>query len=127
MNETPGRRSGELHVAKECSEYTGLAGSFCTITSSNLDAIPVGSKVVYASAAGETGIESDITIVTAQAEHVSGHVVLSMETNTGSVTLSGGTGAFAALQAETVVSFDGTEWHWDGTYSLTPAAAETTS
>jgi hypothetical protein len=31
-------RSG-LHVTKECSEYTGLADSFCTITSSNLDAI----------------------------------------------------------------------------------------
>jgi hypothetical protein len=127
MNEMPEPRGGELHVAKECSEYTGLAGSFCTITSSNLDAIPVGSKVVYASAAGETGIESDITIVTAEAEQLSGHVVLSMVTNTGSVTLSGGTGALAALQADTVVTFDGTEWHWDGTYSLSPARADTTS
>ena len=31
------------------------AGSFCTIASSNLDAIPVGSKVVYAEAATATG------------------------------------------------------------------------
>src|SRR5690349_4917194 len=29
-------RSGPLHVTKECSQYTRLAGSFCTITSSNL-------------------------------------------------------------------------------------------
>ena len=35
-------RSGALHVTKECSAYTGLAGSYCTITSSNVNAIKVG-------------------------------------------------------------------------------------
>ena len=65
MNDTTMSTGRELHVAKECSEYTGLAGSFCTITSSNVDAIPVGSKVVYASAAGEKVIDSDLTIMTA--------------------------------------------------------------
>ena len=82
--ESPG---GELHLAKECSEYTGLAGSFCTITSSNVAAIPVGSRVVYAEAAGERGIESDLTIVTPEDEHVTGHVVLDMTTSTGTVAL----------------------------------------
>jgi hypothetical protein len=43
-------RAGTLNVTKECSQYEGTAGSVCTITSSNLDAIPAGSKVVYASA-----------------------------------------------------------------------------
>src|SRR6266550_1368028 len=47
-------RSGNLHVTKECSQYTGLAGGFCTITSSNLKQIAVGSRVVYAKAAGAT-------------------------------------------------------------------------
>ena len=40
-------RSGDLHVTKECSGYTGGAGSFCTITSSNVKAIEVGSKILY--------------------------------------------------------------------------------
>ena len=40
-------RSGDLHVTKECSGYTGGAGSFCTITSSNLRAIEVGSRILY--------------------------------------------------------------------------------
>ena len=44
--------SRALHITKECSEYTRLAGGFCTITSSNLAAIPVGSKVVYEQALG---------------------------------------------------------------------------
>ncbi|MET0216099.1 MAG: hypothetical protein ABW292_24025, partial [Vicinamibacterales bacterium] len=40
-------RSGALHVTKECRDYHGQAGDICTITSSNLDAIEVGSTVVY--------------------------------------------------------------------------------
>ena len=42
-------RSGDLHVTKNCSQNTGQPGSFCTITSSNVKAIEVGSRVVYAS------------------------------------------------------------------------------
>ena len=40
-------RSGDLHVAKECSGFTGGPGSFCEITSSNVKAIEVGSRVLY--------------------------------------------------------------------------------
>jgi hypothetical protein len=43
--EGPMPRGGDLYVTKECSEYKGLAGDFCTITSSNLEEIVVGSKV----------------------------------------------------------------------------------
>src|SRR4029077_20124247 len=40
-------RSGELHVTKECSQCSGQAGGFCTITGSNLNAIDAGMKVIY--------------------------------------------------------------------------------
>ena len=36
-----------LKITKECSEYTGTVPSFCTITASNVAAIPVGTKVLY--------------------------------------------------------------------------------
>src|SRR5688500_15097427 len=55
-------RSGALHVTKECSEYFGRAGEFCTITSSSLKQIPVGSRVVYASPAGATSLDSDVIL-----------------------------------------------------------------
>ena len=55
-------RSGDLHVTKECSEYKGLAGDFCTITSSNLDEIEAGAKVVYEQAAGEGSLDTDIVL-----------------------------------------------------------------
>ncbi len=54
-------RSGALHVTKECSQYTRLAGGFCTITSSNLKDIEVGTRVVYAVASGATVLNSDVT------------------------------------------------------------------
>ena len=53
-------RSGDLQITKECSEYTGRAGDFCTITSSNLEGIEAGAKVIYAEAAGEGTLDTDV-------------------------------------------------------------------
>ena len=36
-------RSGALHVTKNCERYDFSAGSFCTITSSNIQAIRAGN------------------------------------------------------------------------------------
>jgi len=67
---TSAERGGTLHVTKECSEYTGEAGSFCTIASSNFDAIPVGSKVVYAEApTASGGLDTDIVVNTPRRRH----------------------------------------------------------
>jgi hypothetical protein len=113
-------RSGTLHVTKNCDDYTAEAGSFCTITSSNLHAIPAGSKVVYASGADfNTGIlDSDITVYTRGANAAYGHVVLDLNTGTGTVSLSGGTGQFKSLSASVDVSYlGGADFGWDGGYS----------
>ena len=56
-------RSGDLQVIKECSEYTGGAGDFCTITSSNLEEIEAGAKVIYAEAAGEGTLDTDVVLL----------------------------------------------------------------
>lgn len=116
-------RSGALHVTKECSEYTGLAGSFCTITSSNLKEIAVGSKVVYASAAGATFLDSDIVLDLPGPGNNSafGHCYLSFVTFLGLCTFEGGTGMFTWFHASADVSLDSSGvWHWDGTYSFGP-------
>ena len=59
-------RSGDLHVTKTCppSTYTGAAGDFCTVTSSNVPEIEVGSRVVYAQAAdfSTLSLDSDVRI-----------------------------------------------------------------
>ena len=116
-------RQGVLEITKECSEFTGLAGSFCTITSSSLEAIPAGSRIVYAQAAGASALDSDITIDPPGPGNntVSGHCVLTFATGSGLCTLSGGTGQFTWLQASEAVSYlGGPNWAWSGTYSFDP-------
>jgi hypothetical protein len=116
-------QSRELHVTKECSEYTGAAGSFCTITSTNLALIKVGSKVVYATAAGPTGLDSDIVLEMPgpEASRALGHCALNAATGRGLCTLTGGTGKFTVFNARVDVSYlGGPNWAWEGTYSFNP-------
>jgi hypothetical protein len=45
-------RNKPLHLTKECTEYFGNAGDWCTITISNLRRIPVDSRILYSQAMG---------------------------------------------------------------------------
>ena len=115
---TPIERSGALHVTKKCPDYHGLAGEHCTITSSNLAAIPIGSTVVYADAAVFPTLDSDIVVYTRGANAVYGHVQLDFTTYTGRITFSGGTGQFKKFQATVdVTPLGDVNFAWDGTYS----------
>ena len=69
-------RSGDLQVTKECSAYKGLAGDFCTITSSSLDEIGVGSKVIYAQAAEAGSLDTDVVLDAGSGNTAAGHVKL---------------------------------------------------
>jgi hypothetical protein len=117
-------RSGQLHVTKECSRYTAAAGSFCTITSSNLNAIRVGSRVVYASAADPSAgvLDSDLVIDGPGNNTAFGHVVLDLSKLSGVVTFSGGTGEFTHFRAGPIAVACPAypDCSWDGPYSLGP-------
>jgi hypothetical protein len=114
------QRSGALHVTKECSEYNGTVGSFCTITSSNISAIKPGMRVVYLRAPANGVLDSDIVLSSEHGSAAFGHVVLDLTTAHGQVTLSDGTGKFKEFTTDVVVSLDASGvWHWDGTYSFT--------
>ena len=110
-------RSGALHVMKECSEWFGQAGEFCTITSSNIPQIKPGMRVVYLQAVGPDGLDSDLVLSRGHGSAAVGHVVLNATTSR--VTFWGGTGAFTGFQADVGVSVDAAGIHWDGTYSFT--------
>ena len=53
-----------FHLTKECptSTYQGQIGGYCTVTSSNLAAIRVGTKIFYAQAAGQNSLDSDVIL-----------------------------------------------------------------
>jgi hypothetical protein len=117
---------GQLHVTKNCSEYTGAAGSFCTITSSNLAVLKVGTKVFYDQAAGiPTGmLDSNVVLYAGTGDWAVGRCTLDMSTTLGLCTFSDGTGDFAGFSARVDVSPfpppDAVDIHWDGTYSFDP-------
>jgi hypothetical protein len=115
-------RSGALHATKECSQYFGRAGDYCTITSSSLNAIQSGMRVVYTSPAGATSLGSDLVLDGPGNNNALGHVTLDFTTLSGVVTLNGGTGRFRGFHASVDVTYDtqAGSWRWDGTYSFTP-------
>src|SRR5829696_9012983 len=113
-------RSGDLSATKECSGYTGAAGSFCTITSSNLAAIEVGSKITYLQpAALLTPAGSDVVLDLPGPGNNAAFGNCSLAV--GHCMFWGGTGKFAWFHASVAVSYlGGLDWAWDGTYSFSP-------
>jgi hypothetical protein len=112
----------ELQVTKECSQYTGAAGSFCTITGSNLPQIVVGSRVTYDQAAGiPTGLlDSNVVLDAGAGSRALGRCTLDLSNGLGLCTFSDGTGDLAGFHARVKVTppTDGVNWHWEGTYSF---------
>jgi hypothetical protein len=118
-------RSGALHVTKECSQYLGQAGGFCTITGSNLNAIHAGMKVVYTNAADfiTMTLDTDVVLDGPGNNNAYGHVVLDLHTFTGVITFSGGTGRFRGFHTGDLAvtcAPGGSPCAWDGPYSFAP-------
>lgn len=121
-------RTGALHVSKECSQYRGAAGDFCTITASNIDAIQVGARVIYALPLNADGsLDSDVVVTDGRGSKLFGHVTLNATTMI--ITFSGGTGRFSHFSgsADVTVADAGTLnelWHWDGQYRFGSGSPE---
>ena len=116
-------RSGFLQVDKECSQYQGQPGQFCTITSSNISEITPGSKVVYTQPAGIPAgmLDSNVMLDAGEGSRAIGRCTLDLATGLGLCTFSDGTGRFAGFHARVEVSpprYDGDDWHWRGTYGF---------
>jgi len=114
-------QSGNLHVTKECSHYTGAPGSFCTITSSNVGPIKVGSKVYYDQAAGIPAglLDSNVVLDAGAGNRAFGRCSLDLSTGAGLCTFSDGTGQFAGFHARIIVTYlGGPDYGWNGTYSF---------
>jgi hypothetical protein len=125
-------RHGDLHLVKNCSTYTGAAGSFCTFTSSNIPEVTAGSKVYYTQAAvvsaapGDEGVnislDSNIVLFVGDNDWATGRCTLdTIGFNSGLCTISDGTGALTGFHARVLVSStDGANYTWAGTYSFGP-------
>ncbi|HTE66609.1 MAG TPA: hypothetical protein VK736_10180 [Candidatus Binatia bacterium] len=112
-------RTRPFHLTKECPPSTmqGQIGDYCTVTSSNVPAISVGTKIFYAQAAGMTSLDSDVILYAGPGKTATGHCALDFATGLGRCTLSGGTRTLDGIRARVDVSYlGGVDWAWDGTY-----------
>ena len=119
-----GHGGGKLKITKECSHYDFSAGSYCTITSSNVAAIPTGSTVYYTQAAvnpaspqaAAIGLDSNVVLVAAAGDWATGRCTLG-GTFTGLCTFTDGVGQLAGFHARVEVApTGGPNFRWSGTY-----------
>jgi hypothetical protein len=116
-------RSGDLVVTKECSGFVPTNDPpYCTITSSNLAAIPEGSKIFYLDPAGlGTATGSPVILDPPGPGNNKAFGACFLASTPWHCEFSGGTGLFTWFHASVVVTVDNDGlWHWAGTYSFTP-------
>src|SRR6266850_366847 len=116
-------RRGKVHVIKDCTAKTGDPGSFCTVTSSNLPEIVVGSKVFYfQSPIPSTGLQdSNVVLDAGNGNRAAGRCTLDLTTFLALCTFSEGTGTFVGFHARINGSpgTDRSNYRWEGTYHFT--------
>jgi hypothetical protein len=124
-------RDGYLSVTKDCKDYTGLAGSSCTIEFSNIPEITKGSMVFYDQPlwatvtpatfeGGYIALDSNVVLWVSTDDWAVGRCTLG-PTFSGICTFSDGTGQLAGFHAHVKVSpSGGTLYSWEGTYSFRP-------
>ena len=112
-------RSGTLVVDKNCDNYSGHAGSYCTFYSSNVDWAPVGTNIFYLQP--ESNSSDAILDPPGPGNNKAfGHCNLPDGLN-GACAFTGGTGKFTHFHATITVSYlDGLNFHWEGPYSFSP-------
>jgi hypothetical protein len=120
-------QSGDIQITKECSQYTGAAGSFCTITSSNLTQIPAGTKVYYDQGFGVSAgmLDSNVVLRVGQADWAIGRCTLDGNTGAGICTFSDGVGPLTGFSGRVVVSYTGgVNYAWNGSYHFNQEAGQ---
>ena len=117
---TPAAEPQPLNLAKECSEFTAHSGDHCTITASNLAAIPVGSKVYYyGPVIGPAILSTAVLIDAGNGVTAIGYCNVDLPKSAGACTFWAGSGALAGFQALVNLTIDPKGlFHWDGAYSI---------
>jgi hypothetical protein len=108
-----------LHVTKECSEFTGETPSFCTITVSDLAAIPVGAKVMYWGPVLQDPnfLSSRVVLRAGHGNRAFGYCQTIADPYHGTCVFWRGTGTLKGFHASVDVTYvSGADFDWDGTY-----------
>lgn len=115
----PSDGSTPVHLVKNCSTYTAEIPTFCTISASNLTAVPVGAKVEYLGPLLDDPnfLSSNVLIDDAHGNTATGYCIFDARPTEerGFCAFSSGTGGLAGFKAILKVTIDANgEWHLDG-------------
>ena len=108
-----------LHITKECSEFTGNTPSFCTITASDLAAIPVGTKVMYWGPVltDPNFLSSRAVLRAGHGNRAFGYCQTIASPYHGTCVFWRGTGTLSGFHASVDVTYvSGADFDWNGTY-----------
>jgi hypothetical protein len=109
----------QIHLVKDCSEFSGEVPSYCTISSTDYPPIPVGAKVKYLGPllTNPHFLSSNVAIDDARGSTATGFCSFDARPaeQRGLCTFWDGKGALAGFTAIFVVTIDETgRWHLDG-------------
>lgn len=110
-----------LHLVKECSQFTGKPGDYCSVIKSDLAAIPAGSKIFYFGPhLNSTILSSSILIDAGNGCTAIGYCNVNNPEATGTCSFWAGSGTLQGFQALLTLTADpnGTDYHWDGSYAM---------
>lgn len=122
-------QKGQIHLQKICAgTFTGAAGSYCTVTVSDLAALPAAVARVYYDEPHPLPIgpvaflDSKVVLYTGTGNWASGRCTVDYSTGLGLCTISDGIGTLAGFSARFDVRIDFATGitYWDGTYSFSP-------
>jgi len=126
-------QSGQLHILKDCSAFTGPNTAYCTIVSSSLAQIPIGvignpsagSLVVYDQPGNNWAgmLDSNVVLYIGVGDWAAGRCTLNPDGNTGLCTFSDGVGRLAGFSARVNVTYAPTArdpylYAWNGSYTF---------
>ena len=119
-NSTP----SPLHLVKDCGTFNGGPTSYCTITVSNLDVLPLGTKIRYTGPVLDNSyfLSSNVTADAGPSGSATGFCIFDGKTSTGLCTFWGGSGTLAGFNAILDVTVDDLGlFHLDGMYYFADA------
>lgn len=111
------------HLVKECGTMDGIAPTYCTVTTSDVDAIPVGTKVWYLGPVltNTYFLSSNVRLDDDRRSTATGYCMFESRTAAGMCTFWEGTGRLTGFVAILDVTIDDVGlWHLDGTYYFAP-------
>jgi hypothetical protein len=122
----------ELHVVKDCRTHNGVAPTYCTITVSNVDGIPIGMKIWYTGPvlANSYFLSSNVRLDDDLGDTATGYCIFQARTSLGLCTFWAGTGKLSGFTSVVDVTIDANGlWHFDGMYYFddTPRPPDTST